>query len=47
MKIMNTVAQKADSAGESCSTIRHQISTTTGSRKCRPASSVGAVSGSS
>ena len=31
-KIMNIVAQKADSAGDICSTIRHQISTTTLSR---------------
>ena len=31
-KIMNKVAQKADSAGDICSTIKHQISTTTLSR---------------
>ena len=32
MKIMNMVAQNADSPGESCSTIRHHTSTTTDSR---------------
>ncbi len=32
MTIMNTVAQKADRPGDSRSTIKHQISTTTGSR---------------
>ena len=32
MKIMNTVAQKADRPGEKRSTTKHQTSTTTGSR---------------
>ena len=45
MNIRNSVAQNADSAGESCSTIRFQISAATGSRKCRPAFSVGPISG--
>ncbi|MCY1381399.1 hypothetical protein D9M69_693020 [compost metagenome] len=31
-KIMKSVAQKADRPGDICSTIRHQISTTTASR---------------
>ena len=47
MKAMKAVAQNADSAGESSSTIRFQISATTGSRKYSPVFSVGPVSGSS
>ena len=46
-KIRKTVAQKADSAGESSSIIRFQISTATGSRKWMPLLSVGPGSGSS
>ena len=39
-----TIAQNADSDGESSSIIRHQISTPIGSRKCSPALTVGQVS---
>ncbi|MPN47939.1 hypothetical protein SDC9_195543 [bioreactor metagenome] len=45
MNIRNSVAQKAERAGESCSTIRFQTSAATGSRKCRPDFSVGPISG--
>jgi hypothetical protein len=38
------MAQKADSAGENSSIIRHQISVPIGSRKCSPARTVGQVS---
>ena len=47
MKIMKDVAQNADSPGDSCSTIRFQMSATTGSMKYSPLLSVGPVSGSS
>ena len=45
MIIMSTVAQNADSPGESCSTIRHHTRTSTGSKKCRPVFTVGPTSG--
>jgi hypothetical protein len=44
--ISDTVAQNAESEGESSSIIRHQISTPMGIRKCMPALTVGQVSGS-
>jgi hypothetical protein len=46
MPIMTAVPQNADSPGESCSTIRHHSSTTSGSRKCSPVRTTGHVSGS-
>ena len=39
-----TIDQNADSDGDISSTIRHQISTPTGSRKCSPARTAGQVS---
>ena len=45
MKIRNIVPQKADSPGDISSTIRHQMSTTTGSRKCKPVRAVSKKSG--
>ena len=47
MKIMNTVAQKAERPGENRSTVRHQTSTTIGNRKCKPDLMVGPGSGTS
>ncbi len=46
MKIISTVAQKAESPGERRSTIRHQTSTITGRMYCRPTITVGRVCGS-
>jgi len=45
MNIRKVVAQKAESAGDRRSTMRFQISATTGSRKCRPDLRVGPISG--
>ena len=45
MMTRNIVAQKAESAGDSSSIIRFQISAATGKRKCKPLLIVGPVSG--